>query len=119
MGQVNGWGSRGALLFFPIFAGALYIVLSVIARFTALFNYPVTVTDSNRARLEALTVCLLAWVKAESTLFAGWMELAWVQAIRHPGSVMRPYPAFAFVAALFATIIGFIAAMFRAAKTRQ
>jgi hypothetical protein len=47
------------------------------------------------------------------------MEFLWVHAIRHSGSVFGPYPVFVFVVVLFATIIGHIVAMFRAARTAQ
>lgn len=118
-GHPNGWGSRNALLFFPFFGGALYLLLTVIARFSSLFNYPVAVTDLNRAQIEQLTLNLLAWVKVEAILFPGWIEIAWLHAIRHPGSVIWPYPVFVFLAVLFGTIIIHIVAMFRAAKTTQ
>jgi uncharacterized membrane protein len=117
-GNPNRWDSRHALLLLPILAGGLYLLLTVISRFPELFNYPVTVTELNRAQLEEVTLNLLAWVKVEAILFLVWIESAWVQAIRHPGNVMRPYPVFVFGAALFATIIGFIVAMFRAARAQ-
>jgi hypothetical protein len=118
-GHVNGWGSPATLLFFPIFAGAMYIVLTVVARFPSTFNYPVQVTELNRERLEGLTLDLLAWIKAEIILFSGWMELAWGQAVRHPELGFKPYPVFVFLGILFATIIGHIAAMFRARNPTQ
>ncbi len=118
-GQPNGWGSRGALLLFPIFAAGLYLFLTLISRFPSLFNFPVAVTELNREQLEGLALDLLAWIKVEIILFSGWTELLWVYAIRHPGSVFGPFPVFVFVAILFATIIGHIVAMFRAARTAQ
>jgi hypothetical protein len=116
LGQVNGWGSRNSLLFFPVFAAALYLLLTVVARFPELFNYPVAVTDLNRAQLEGLTFSLLAWIKAEIILFSMWMELGMAQAARNPGAGFRPYPVAVFVATLFGTIIGHFVAIFRAAK---
>lgn len=116
LGHVNGWGSRSTLLFMPIFAASFYLFLSAIARFPSLFNYPVTVTDFNRPQLERLTISLLAWIKTEIILFLVWIEFGIVQAARDPEAGFKAYPVAVFVAILFSTLIGYIVAMFRAAK---
>jgi uncharacterized membrane protein len=116
LGHVNGWGSPHTLLFFPIFAAALYLFLTVIARFPALFNYPVKITESNRAQLEQITLNLISWIKAEMLAFFAWMEFAMVQAIRNPEQSFKPYPMWVFVGILFATIIGHMGTIFRAAR---
>jgi uncharacterized membrane protein len=116
LGQVNGWGSPRSLLFFPLFVGMMYILLTVVSRFPSAFNYPVKVTEANRAQLQQMSLSLLAWIKAEMIPFSAWMEIAMVQAARNPGAGFKPYPVFVFVAVLFSTIIGHIVAMFRSAK---
>ncbi len=118
-GHVNGWGSPVTLLFMPVFAVALYLLLSLVARFPSVFNYPVKVTEFNRAQLEQLALNLISWTKAEVLTFFAWMELVMVQAARNPAHGFKPYPVFMFVGILFATIVGFIVAMFRAAKTGE
>jgi uncharacterized membrane protein len=115
-GQPNGWGSPGALLFLPILAAGLYLLLTVIARFPSLFNYPVKVTDANRSRLEPLGQGLLAWIKAEILLLFVWIEFGWVQAIRGPMRAFGMTPIVVSGAALAVTLIGYFAAMFRAAR---
>jgi uncharacterized membrane protein len=119
LGHANGWGSPYTLLFMPIFAAVLYLFLTVISRFPSTFNYPVKVTELNRAQLEPLALNLVAWTKAEVLAFFAWMEFVMVQAARHPERGFQPYPVFVFLGILFATIIGHIVAMFRAAKTGQ
>lgn len=119
LGQADRWGSSQSLLFFPIFAAVFYCVLTVAARFPSTFNYPVKVTDANRARLEPLALSLLAWTKAEVLAFFAWMEFAMIQAGRQPEQGFKPLPVGVFVGILFATIIGFIVAMFRARNPAQ
>jgi uncharacterized membrane protein len=119
LGHVNGWGSPRTLLFFPVFAAVLYLFLTVIARFPALFNYPIKVTERNRAQLEQITLNLISWIKAEMLLFFAWMEFAMVQAVRSSEQSFKPYPVWVFVAILLATIIGHMMAVFRAAKAAQ
>jgi uncharacterized membrane protein len=115
-GQPNGWGSSVALLFLPIVAAGLYILLTVIAQFPSLFNYPVKVTADNRTRLEPLAQSLLSCVKAEILLLFVWIEFAWIQAIRGQGSVIGLKPIVVFLAAIAITIIVHFVAMFRTGK---
>jgi uncharacterized membrane protein len=118
-GQANGWGSPRSLLFFLTFSVAMYLLLTLVSRVPSLFNYPVKVTEFNRAQLEQLVLSLLSWTKAEVLTFFVWMEYAMVQAARNPERGLSPYPVGAFVVIVFSTIFGHIVAMFRAAKTSQ
>ncbi len=117
LGHVNGWGSSRSLLFMPIVGVGLYLLLTVVSRFPSTFNYPVKVTELNRAQLESLALNLISWIKAELLVFFAWMEFVMVQAARHPERGFQPYPVLMFLGVLFATIIGHIVAIFRAAKT--
>jgi uncharacterized membrane protein len=113
LGRANGWGSPRSLLFFLSFAVAMYLFLTVISRFPSMFNYPVKVTEGNRAQLQQLALSLLSWTKAEVLVFFVWMDFAMVQAARDPQRALTPYPIEMFIVIIFATIIGHIAAMFR------
>jgi uncharacterized membrane protein len=113
-GQPNGWDSSKALLFLPGMGAGLYVLLTVIARFPSLFNYPVTATDANRARLETLAQSLLAWIKAEILTMFVWLEFAWVQSIRTSSHAFGLMPVVIFLAIVIATVICHIAAMVQA-----
>jgi uncharacterized membrane protein len=119
LGHVNSWGSPRTLIFMPIVGVGLYLFLAAVARFPALFNYPVKVTEANRAQLEPLALSMITWAKAEVLIFNAWMEFVWVHAARHPEQGLLPYPVPLFIIVLLATVIGFIVAMFRAAKTTR
>jgi uncharacterized membrane protein len=118
-GHVNGWGPSVTLLFLPAIAVALYLLIALVSQFPSAFNYPVKVTEANRAQLQELSLSLLAWIKAEILVFFAWMEFLTVEAARNPERGFKPYPVFIFVTVLFATAIGHIVAMFRGAKSTQ
>lgn len=113
------WGRPGksgtpALLWvLPIGSTIAYIGMTVGVRFPSAFNYPVQVTPANRARLEALTFAMVAWLKAEIVcLFAGGEYLA----IHAERGAHNPVPDMFVplgIVTLFATIGWHIAAMRR------
>ena len=75
-GNPTGWGSPHGMIFMPVTAGALYLLMSVAARFPLAFHYPVRVTDRILPRLQAVTLNMLAWVKAELVWL--FVVLQWV-----------------------------------------
>jgi|HubBroStandDraft_1064217.scaffolds.fasta_scaffold131564_2 uncharacterized membrane protein len=117
-GRVNGWGSPASLLLLPVVAAGLYLLLTVIARFPAAFNYPVKVTEINRAQLEYLTLNLLAWIKAEMLVFFAGIDFLIIQAARNPERGFQPFPIYIFLGVLGVTIIGHMVPMFRAGSPR-
>lgn len=46
-GEVDRWGGRGELLLLPIIAGVLYIGMTVLEKFPAIWNTGVRVTEQN------------------------------------------------------------------------
>jgi uncharacterized membrane protein len=66
-GAPDGYGDRSMALLVPCIALGLYILLTVVSYFPDTFNYPVAVTDTNRPRLAAISIAMLAWMKAELT----------------------------------------------------
>ena len=115
-GHANGWGSPLALLSLPIIAFGVYLLMTVVARFPSAFNYPVTVTDENRPRLEAMTLDLLAWMKAETAGLFAIITWVWLQAIRHSGQGFSPLWVLVFAGAILVTIVWYIRAMARTAQ---
>lgn len=117
-GNANGWGSPLALLFLPFIALGVYLLLTVAARFSALFNYPgwIKITDENRPRLEALTVDLLAWMKAEMVCLFAAITWIWLHAIRRPEKGFSPLWTLTVAGAILVTIACYIRAMVRAAR---
>jgi Protein of unknown function (DUF1648) len=67
LGTPDAYGDKTELLIVPVIALFLYAMISTLSFFPQLFNYPVTVTDQNRGRLQALAVAMLGWLKAQLT----------------------------------------------------
>jgi uncharacterized membrane protein len=115
-GQPNAWGPPGSLWLLPLVGAGLYLIISVVSLFPASFNFPVRSTPANRARLEALTRRLMAWVKAE--LCGLFLTIQWsiIQSARHGDAALSPAVMPMFLVALFITIAVHLVAVFRAAR---
>jgi uncharacterized membrane protein len=86
-GHPDGFGSKSLLLFLPATGVFLYLVLTIVARFPAYFNFPVPVTDGNRQTLRDLAIEMIGWLKAEVMCIFAWIMLATISTIagRRPG----------------------------------
>jgi uncharacterized membrane protein len=114
MGNPNGWGSSQSLPLLPLIAIGVYLLLTMVSRFPAYFNYPVKVTEENRERLQSLTIEMLAWVRLEVVLLFTAIQSISVFAAYHPqGGVSQwlaaPVPVL--IAMLAATLIRYIFVM--------
>jgi hypothetical protein len=112
-GQSIAWGSPWMLLILPIAAFVIYLLMTLVSRYPGAFNYPVRVTPVNHARLEALALQMIAWLKAEVVWLFAVIQFATVRAARtgHGGLSPRFMPIT--LGIVFATIIGYISAMRR------
>ncbi len=126
-GHVNGWGSSASLPLLPLTALGIYLMITVMVavlhRFPALFNYPVEVTDENRPRLQALALAMVAWIKAETMCLFAWIQWMTIQAARMPDGEFLPTSGYSvgmlgMVALLLVTIGWFIVAMVRAGQAQ-
>lgn len=111
-GHPNGWGSPLWMLVLPAIGVGLYALLTTVVRFPSAFNYPVPVTAENRPRLEALTVEMIAWLKAEILLNFLWLQWGSIEVARHPERGMSMLPVFGILVATAITAGWFIRAMF-------
>ena len=62
-GIPNSWGSKSALLIFPIVAIVLYAGMTVLNRFPHLFNYPVTINEQNAEKQYQYAKTLISALK--------------------------------------------------------
>jgi hypothetical protein len=115
-GQPDGWGSAAMLLLLPVLALALYLLITVVAQFPSVFNYPVRVTAGNRARLEALALGMIAWLKTEVLCLFAWIQGSTIEAARRGYGGLSPMLLPVSLAVVFATIGWHFAAMRRAAR---
>jgi uncharacterized membrane protein len=115
-GQPDAWGKPFMLPILPIIALALYLLLTVLGRFPAFFNYPVEVTAENRPRLEALAIDLIAWLKMEMVCLFAWIQWSTVEVARQGRGGLSPALLPVFLVAIFGTMAWFVVAMRRAGR---
>ena len=117
-GNPNRWDSPSSFVFIPIIGAALYLFLTLIARAPLMFNYPVTVTEENRARLQALAIDLIAWIKME--LVGTFTLTLWTcfRLARHPALASHVLYLFVPVVVIFATVAWFIVSMMRPVRAQ-
>lgn len=115
-GNPNGWGSPVALLLLPVIALAVYLLITVVSRFPAAFNYPVRVTAENRARLQEVTLNMVTWMKTELACLFAWLQWSIIQMIRSGHGRLSPVLVPGFLAVVFGTIGWHLVALVRAAR---
>jgi uncharacterized membrane protein len=118
-GHPNGWDSPTSFIILPILSLGLFLLLTVIARFPSIFNYPAELTEANRDRLQSLTIDLLAWMKLELVCIFAATQWMCLHLARHPEpesfSVILIVP----IGMLFATIAWYIVALLRAGRMQS
>jgi uncharacterized membrane protein len=115
-GHPNGWGSPGALWLLPIVAVAIYLAITITSRFPSAFHYPVRVTQENLPRLQAISLQMIAWLKAESLCFFAWIQWSILQSVQNGRFGISPFLMPAFLVVILGTVLGFIVVMIRAAR---
>jgi uncharacterized membrane protein len=114
-GNPNGWGPSSTLLFLPVMAVGLYLLISLVAQFPAVFKYPVRVTEENRARLQTLTLQMVAWLKVELVCLFAWIQWFIIQSVRQGHGSFPAAVVPLFLIAILGTAGWHIMAIFRAA----
>jgi uncharacterized membrane protein len=115
-GQADGWGSPASLWLLPAVAVALYLVISVVAMFPAAFNLPGRPTGALRARLEAITLKMISWIKAELACLFLFIQWSILQSVRNGQGIMPPLIVPFFLVIVFGTVVAHAVLLFRAAR---
>ena len=115
-GRPDGFGSRWSLLSMPVVALALYLLITVVARFPSAFNYPVRVTPENRPRLQSLALDMITWLKVEVVCVFAWIERITIVAARNGEGAISPLFMPLALAAILGTVVWYFVAMRRAAR---
>ena len=115
-GQPNGWGSPAGMVLLPLIAGMLYLLMSVVMRFPSAFHFPVRSTALNRARLEAVTLDMIAWLKTELACLFAVLQWAFIQAAESGEGRLFPRILPVFIVVIFGTLGWHLIATVRAAR---
>jgi uncharacterized membrane protein len=116
-GDPNGWGSPNMLWLLPVIGASLYLVITVISQFPTSFRYSVQVTETNRARLQQITLSMLAWLKAELVGLFAVLQWWMIQAARSSQGRISPWLMPGFLVVVFTTAGWHVVALFQAAKS--
>jgi uncharacterized membrane protein len=116
-GEPNGWGSPNTLWLLPVIGAAIYLLITVISQFPSTFKYSVQVTEENRARLQEVTLDMLAWLKAELVGLFAVLQWWMIQAARSSHGRISPWLVPGFLAVVFATAGLHVVRLFQAAKS--
>ena len=70
--KADGFGSKASIIGLPVIATLLFIGLTVLNRYTHIFNYPTAITQDNALRLYTLATRMLRYLKLVLvTIFGG------------------------------------------------
>lgn len=115
-GNPNAWGSRWTLLGIPVTALLIYVLMTVVARYPAAFNFPVRVTPATRPRLEALALQMISWLKTEVVCLFAWIQAVTIGVARHGHGGLSPFFMPVVLAAVFVTVVSYVIAMRRVGR---
>jgi uncharacterized membrane protein len=118
-GQPDGWGSTAMLLLLPALTVAIYLLITVVALFPSVFNYPVRVTAANRPRLQALALQMIAWLKTELVCILALIQISTIAVARRHSVGLNPALLPVSIVVVFTTIGWYFVAMRRAAHAES
>lgn len=116
-GEADAWGGRGLVLFLPLLTAAIYVALTLLARYPHVFNYPWPITERNAEEQYRLAVRLLRVVKGVIVLIFLAIYLSIRQTAAGAATGMPPWLLPLMLLAIFGTLGGYLLAASRAART--
>jgi uncharacterized membrane protein len=116
-GNPNAWGSPHMMIIMPVTAGAIYLLMSLVAQFPASFHYPVRATPQTLPRLQAVTLNLVAWLKAEIAWLFALLQWAFIHSARTGEGHLFPAILPGVAVVILGTVGWHLVALFRATST--
>ncbi len=113
-GNPNAWGSPNGILLLPAIGTAIFLLIGLLSRNPAKFNYPVRVTPQNRDRLYALALQMTESIQAETICLFAVLQYAILHAFRAGHFTLPPVIVPTGVALIIVTTLSHIVAMRRA-----
>jgi len=115
-GNANAWGPPSTLMLLPIVAAGVYLLITALSQLHSAINLPVRVTPQTRGQIEALTLQMVAWFKAELVCLFTWLQWTIIQTVRNGGGSISPALVPVFLVVVFATLIAHMVAIVRVAR---
>jgi uncharacterized membrane protein len=115
-GNINGWSGPRMLWLLPAIATCVVALMTVIGFYPRTFNYPVRVTPANRPRLEAITLGMIAWLRAEFACLFLWIQYVIIRSARTGRDSLSGALLALAVATILATVAAHLVATIRSAR---
>jgi len=115
-GRVNGWGGRWTLCLAPGMATAIYALMSLTSRFPQAFNYPARATPATRPRMQAISLDMIAWLKAELACLFFWIQYATIRSAWEGVNGLSPWFVPCVLVVVFGTIAWHFVALIKASR---
>lgn len=115
-GQPDGWGTPGMLWMMPVVATVIYLLMTLVARYPAAFNFRVRTTPAVRRQLEAIAIGLISWLKCEVVCLFAWIQYESIHLARSGQGTLPVLFMPAVLVVVFGTIAWHVAAMRRIAR---
>ena len=116
-GQPDGWGTPAMLYMLPAIGTVIYLLMTIVARFPAAFNFPVHAAPRTRTQLEGIALNMIAWLKTEVLCLLAWIQYGTIRIVREGQGRLSPLCVPLLLMAVFATIAGSIVLMRRVARS--
>lgn len=75
VGEADGFGGKGSIFLMPILSIVLYIGLTILNRYPHVFNYPISITESNALRQYTIATSMIRWMKVIIIFIFGWTTI--------------------------------------------
>ncbi len=118
-GVANGWGPPSTLIFLPVIAVVIYLVVTVVSLLPTGIKSSTPLTPESREQIQALTRRMLAWLKLE--LVGLFLCIQWfiLSGIREGSNNIPPLAVPAFLVAIFVNVGWHLVAVFRSMRLAE
>ena len=89
-GQPDYWGPATLLIVFPGLALIMYLLITLVSRYSRSFKYPFRVTSKDRPKAEGIALDMLCWLRAEAICLMTWVQFATIGSARNAASGIPP-----------------------------
>jgi uncharacterized membrane protein len=115
-GQPDGWGVPAMLWVLPVIATVIYLLMSLVARYSSSFHFPGRNPPSARLQFEGIALSMLSWLKAQVVCLFVCIQYKTIEFARQGQGTLSPLFMPAVLIVIFGTIVWHIIATRRAAR---
>lgn len=115
-GKPNGWAGPGMLWVQPAIAAGVYLLMTMVARFPATFNFRRSVRPGARRELEAIALGMISWLKVEILVLLASIQYLSIEFARRGQGTLSPWFIPVMILIVLGTVAWHTAAMRRAGR---